>query len=73
MDLTTKTPAELTQLSEEIKAELLRRQNAAVVDREIGKVLERARENGATETPEQGDIRSRRHGGAQWLDMGIHP
>ena len=55
MDLTTKTPAELTQLSEEIKAELLRRQNASVVDREIGDVLERARENGVTDTPEQGE------------------
>ena len=55
MDLTTKTPAELTQLSEEIKAELLRRQNAAVVDREIGEVLERARENGVTDKPEQGE------------------
>ena len=55
MDLTTKTPEELTRLSEEIKAELLRRQNAAVVDREIGEVLERARENGVTEAPEQGE------------------
>lgn len=55
MDLTTKTPAELTQLSEEIKAELLRRQNASVVDREIGEVLERARENGVTHKPEQGE------------------
>ena len=55
MDLTTKTPAELAQLSEEIKAELLRRQNAPVVDREIGKVLERARENGVTYKPEQGE------------------
>ena len=55
MDLTTKTPAELTQLSGEIKAELLRRQNAAVVDREIGDVLERARENGVTNKPEQGE------------------
>ena len=42
MDLTTKTPEELTQLGEEIKAELLRRQNAAVVDREIGDVLDAA-------------------------------
>lgn len=55
MDLSTKTPAELTQLSEEIKAELLRRQNASVVDREIGEVLERARENGVTHKPEQGE------------------
>ena len=55
MDLTTKTPAELTQLSEEIKAELLRRQNASVVDREIGEVLERARENGMVHKPEQGE------------------
>lgn len=55
MDLSTKTPAELTWLSEEIKAELLRRQNASVVDREIGQVLERARENGVTDKPEQGE------------------
>ena len=55
MDLSTKTPAELTQLSEEIKAELLRRQNASVVDREIGEVLERARENGVVHKPEKGE------------------
>ena len=55
MDLTTKTPEELARLGEEIKAELLRRQNAAVVDREIGDVLERARENGVTDKPEQGE------------------
>ena len=55
MDLTTKTPEELARLGEEIKAELLRRQNAAVVDREIGDVLERSRENGVTDKPEQGE------------------
>ena len=55
MDLTTKTPEELFQLSEEIKAELLRRQNTGVIDREIGDVLSRARNNGLTETPEQGE------------------
>ena len=55
MDLSTKTPEELEQLGEEIKAELLRRQNAAVIDREIGDVLSRARDNGLTETPGQGE------------------
>lgn len=55
MDLSTKTPEELTQLAEDIKAELLRRQNASVVDREIREVLERARENGVTDKPEQGE------------------
>ena len=55
MDLTTKTPEELFQLSEEIKAELLRRQDVGVIDREIGDVLARARNNGIIEKPEQGE------------------
>ena len=54
MDLSTKTPEELEQLGEQIKAELLRRQSAGVIDREIGDVLSRARDNGITEQPEQG-------------------
>lgn len=55
MDLSTKTPEELEQLIDEINDELLRRQNAEVIDREIGDVLSRARDNGLTETPEQGE------------------
>lgn len=55
MDLSTKTPEELEQLGEQIKAELLRRQNAGVIDWEIGDVLSRARNNGVTETPGQGE------------------
>ena len=55
MDLSTKTPAELDQLSEDIKAELLRRQNAGVVDREIGEVLAQARQNGVAAWHEPGE------------------
>ena len=55
MDLSTKTPEELEQLIDEIKAELLRRQNAGVIDREVGDVLARARNNGIIEKPEQGE------------------
>lgn len=55
MDLTTKTPAELEQLGEEIKAELLRRQNATAVDREIGDVLAGAREHDMIATPAEGE------------------